>query len=429
MLSEVVEFVTLLRNARLSPAELQALQEDKLRTLVRHTYEHVPYYRSRFQAAGLSPEDIQTLDDLRYAPVTTKEDLKSAGPERIIAAGVSPSDCVARRTGGTTGKPFDVYRHPREEMTRRLIGFRSLLKIGFRPRDRLCVLGPRHARRPGLHERLGFYRTEYVSSHLVPEEQIRRLRQIQPTVLGFLPTALRAIIHPFDYRLSAIAHPRMVTSGGEAFDEGLKQRLEADLNGVKIFNFYATSEFGEIASECPAHEGLHVNADQLILECLRDDGQPAEPGEAGTIVTTNLYGFTMPFIRYHLGDIAAWTGEPCSCGSPFPLINPPQGRQESMIRLPSGKILSALGVGLIVEPFDGIDQYRLVQENLHDFVLQLVCWRPLSEETRSALKAQLLDYFAEPVRLDVRIVDFIPEEKNKFRKFISKLDEPDLETG
>ena len=82
------------------PEELRELQERKLRRVVRHAYERVPFYRERFRHAGIHPEDIRTLEDLRCIPVTTKRDLQLAGPERTLAEGVDPSACTLLRKSG-----------------------------------------------------------------------------------------------------------------------------------------------------------------------------------------------------------------------------------------------------------------------------------------------------------------------------------------
>jgi phenylacetate-CoA ligase len=252
------------------------------------------------------------------------------------------------------------------------------------------------------------------------EEQIQHLKRIQPTVLRLAPGKLRAILHQVDYRLSEIIQPRILITSSEPLDEGLKKRVLADLD-VEFFNFYVSTEFAELASDCPAHEGLHVNADQLIMECLADDGQPAEPGQPGFVVVTSVYGFVMPFIRYRLGDICTPVEGQCSCGSSFPLISAPLGRQDDVLRLPSGKIMSVAALAIIALRVDGVDQFRLVQESLDHIVLQLVLWKHPGQETLSQVRRQAVEYLGEPVSFDVQIVDLLPEDKVKFRRFISKL--------
>ena len=423
MVSRILELRRLLRNRYLPPEELRGLQESKLRAVFEHAYENVPYYRTLFRSAGLTPQDVRTLEDLKRVPITSKEALRAAGVEGALSEGVDPSSCQVSLTGGNTGKPFASYHDAREGRTRTLVGFRALHTAGVRPGDRLVSLRPR-SQPPSLMNRLGLYRTSSFSHFLTVEEQIQHLKRIQPTVLRLAPGKLRAILHQVDYRLSEIIQPRILITSSEILDEGLKRRVLADLD-VEFFNFYVSTEFAEMASDCRTHDGLHVNADQLILECLDDNGQPAEPGQPGVVVVTSLYGFIMPFIRYRLGDICTPIEGQCSCGSTFPLISAPLGRQDDVLRLPSGKILSTAGLAVIAMRVDGIDQYRYTQESLDHFVLQLVLWKHPGQETLSQVRRQVLEYLGEPVSLDMEIVDRLLEDKGKIRRFISKVAPPD----
>src|SRR5215204_4101156 len=109
MIGEVLELRRLMNNRRLSSVELEAARERKLQALIRHAYEKVPYYRSLFQSVGLLPEDIRTAKDLQRIPMTTKDDLRTAGVERITAKGIELAACQVAYTSGTTGKPFAIY--------------------------------------------------------------------------------------------------------------------------------------------------------------------------------------------------------------------------------------------------------------------------------------------------------------------------------
>jgi phenylacetate-CoA ligase len=419
---KILELYRMLRNRYLPASELRKLQESKLRAVVEHANENVPYYRTLLRGAGLAPKDLWTLEGLQQVPLTSKEALRAAGPQRALAKGVDPASCEVNRTGGSTGKPFASYHGAREVRTRTLVGFRALHAAGVRPWDRLISFQPR-SRAPSLMNRLGLYRSYTFSSFLSVEEQVRQLKRTQPTVLRIAPSRLRAILHLVDYRLSDVVRPKMLITSSEVLDDGLKRRVLADLD-VEFFNFYLCTEFAVLASECPAHEALHVNADQFIVECLDDNGQPVEPGQPGEVVVTSLYGFVMPFIRYRLGDIATFIEGHCSCGSTFPLISAPLGRQDDVLRLPSGKILSTINLGTIMKTVDGVDQFRFTQESLDQFVLQLVLWRHPGEERLAQVRRQVLEYLEEPVGFDVRIVDRLPGHEAKFRRFVSKVAAP-----
>jgi phenylacetate-CoA ligase len=420
MISTALELRRLLRNRYLSPPKLRALQESKLRALIRHSYDNVPYYRSLFRSAGLSPEDVQTIEDLEHVPVTTKDDLRAAGVERAVAKGIDPASCRTSRSSGTSGKVITVYYDGREARTRNLVGFRGLLAAGIRPRDRLCCLRP-DSRPPGFLGRLGLYRREMLSWYLPMEEQTQQLRKMRPTVLMATPSQLTALLHHLDYRLSQIVRLRALIAYAEVLDENLRKRIQADA-GLEVFDSYMAAEFMDIAAECPAHQGLHVNADRLILECLDDDAERARPGEPGVVVITSLSNHTMSFIRYRLGDASALIEEPCSCGSSFPLIAAPFGRQDDLVRLPSGRILSAWPIlWFLVNRVEGIEQYRVVQETLEHVVVQLEFSKNTPAGELAQLRSQLLQYLGEPVGLDIEIVDFIQEEGPKLKKFILKL--------
>jgi len=189
---------------------------------------------------------------------------------------------------------------------------------------------------------------------------------------------------------------------------------------IEMFNFYGSIESGRVAAECRAHEGLHVNSDHVILECLKENGEAKQTG-LGASVVTNLDIFTMPFIRYRLGDLFRFKEKRCYCGSSFPLIDPPIGRDEDMVRLPSSRILSALPFMYILRGISSIHQFRVIQESLDHFVIQ-IAWRtnPVPEQV-SNIRSRFTDFFAEPVRLDIENAENITDEKLKFRHFISKV--------
>lgn len=419
MIGELIELWQLRQQPKLDPAEIDALQQRKLRAVIRHAYAQVPYYRSLFDSVGLHPDDIHTVDDLKHIPITTKEDLRAAGVNNITTRGVKLSSCVTAVTTGSTGKPFTIYLSPSDLRTYRLVAFRALLAIGLRPQDRLAILGITRPQRTRLHQRLGLYRSKNIHPQLPLTEQCKLLKQVDPTVLWFYPTALRALLRCVGDRLPSLVRPRMLITGAEVIDDNLRARMQASFN-IEMFNFYGAVEIGRIAAECPAHEGLHVNMDHVVLECV-DDAQPVSRGKPGVAVVTTLNNFTMPLIRYRLGDICTFLNGHCACGSFFPLMAPPLGREEDLIILPSGTGLAPHGVATIMRKFDGIDQYRMIQEDYDHLVLQLVWRNKPQQKLLSEMRAQLIMFLRESVQLDIQSVDVIPEEKMKFRAFVSRL--------
>lgn len=413
------ELWSLQRVFRMSPDELRELQERKLRRIVHHACTRVPFYRQRFQAAGVDPEDIRTVDDLKHLPVTTKQDLQSAGTERILASGVDQTSCRAILTGGSTGTPLSVYLTRRESQRRSLVELRTLRRVGFSTRDRMVTVGPQHRRVPPIHERLGFYRTEIIPGALPAQEQLRLLRHFKPSIFWSYPTMLRALLQQAEHRLRDHIRPRLMITSAEVLDELLRAQVSEDL-GLDPYCFYGCMETGRIAAECPAREGLHVNTDHVVLETWRGDA-PAAEGEAGTVLVTALNAWSMPLLRYRLGDRVVRLGRRCSCGSPLPLIERPLGRDDDIMLLPSGCMISPFRCIFVLRQFTSIVQYRMIQETVDHLTLLLVTRGPWARETIEELRRKLLEQLGEPLTIDIRLVDVIPEERDKFRAFITRL--------
>jgi phenylacetate-CoA ligase len=421
MIADLWTLRTLLRNRWLSADELNALQERKLAAVIHHAYEKVPYYRALFKSVGLVPHDIRTVEDLRHVPITTKAQVNAAGVLGVTAQGTDLGACVVAKTSGSTGAPLTTYRTRREVQLRYLFDFRALLWAGFRPRDRFLSLGPVWSPQVRLHQQLGLYRTFAISRLLPIHEQVRRVKSIQPDVFWVYPTLLRALLHRLDGRLSAVARPRVLITGAEVFDDVLKDRVRADLD-VEMFNSYGAIEVGRIAHECRAHMGLHVNSDNVVFECL-NGGSPAGPGEHGIAIVTSLTRFTMPFIRYQLEDRCMPLAHACTCGSGFPLIGPPQGRQWDMIRLPSGTLVSPLVLNVFLRGLDGIDQFRVVQESRDRLVVQLASRTDVPAASLAQLASQVKEVLCEPMRVEIEQVEYRHEHAVKFKTFVSRLDD------
>lgn len=421
MIRNALELHRLLREEKLSPARLAELQLHRLRKLLQHAWANVPYYRALFESASFHPKDLESLDDLVNVPVTTRNDLMAEPVTRRVARGLEPDALPKGRTSGTTGEALAVYLTWPEIRTRQAVHFRNLLAVGMKPRDRLAVLGSTLNRSPGVHERMGFYRAVNVSPLMSQEEQYRQIRDFDPTVLWFYPSVFQALCEHVERPLGEWLNVHKVISSTELLPESQRQCIRAEL-GAEIFNCYGAVEFGRIAYECPTHQGLHVNADQLILESLVD-GRPARPGESGTVVVTALNAYAAPMIRYELGDIVRYTGKACPCGSAFPLIAAPKGRNQDMLLMPSGRECSPLAAEFWV--FNSLvpTHYQIIQRR-QDF-LEVLLVDPDADPVllKEKLGRTQEEFLEETMPFTVRVVDHIPNEGLKSRTFLSQIED------
>jgi phenylacetate-CoA ligase len=418
MIAKTSLFSRLLYNRQLSTRALQALQLRKLQATIAHAYDQVPYYRRLLDESGVHPGSIHKLDDLRKIPVSTKDNLKRSGAESLIARNTNHKDLICVRTSGTSGKPFEVFMTSHERKLRRLVDFRTLLNTGFRPRDRLVTLGPQIQIRRGLHERLGLFRTDQVDPLLLPAELLQRLGKLRPSILWAYPSVLRSLLRNAGQGALREFRPRALITSAETADPALS-RDAWDGADVACFNFYGAIESGRIAWECPEHNGLHINADHVILELEPVSGlQSGNHSGLGHVVITTLNMRAMPFIRYRLGDLCSLVDSDCPCGSRFPCISAPIGRHNSLAQLPSGRFVPSFEFTRTLRQFEWIDQFQAIQEEPGRFTVNLVTTSPASDGEIGRVQSRIIKHLREPVNIDIRIVNQLEQSGYKFQDFL-----------
>ncbi len=322
----------------MSAGLLRALQLERLRSQTQLAAT-VPYYKDAFAKAGFSPDNIKTLDDLRRMPITTKADLREQYPLKMLAVS---RDKIQRIHGssGTTGKPtFVAYTPDDMEIWSDLVA-RFLVAGGLRPEHLVQVAFGYGLFTGGfgLH-----YGIEKVGASIVPAaagntpRQLMLMKDLETDVLICTPSyalniaesAKAAGIKPDELPLK-FAH-----FGGEPWTEDMRLQIDAEL-GIMAFNNYGLSEVigPGVSGECLYRDGMHVQEDHFIVECLAPDTlEPVAPGESGELVFTSLTKQAMPIIRYRTRDIARLYPEPCPCGRVGVRMSRVIGRTDDMLIL------------------------------------------------------------------------------------------------
>jgi len=178
-------------------------------------------------------------------------------------------------------------------------------------------------------------------------------------------------------------------SAAETLQCGQRELLEAQLTH-EVFDSYGSREVMNIASECSLHTGYHIAADNLRVEVVNADGNPVEPGVEGRVVVTDFHNAATPFIRYEMGDraIMADPAEPCRCGRPFPLLRGIEGRSQDVIVTNRG-LVSALNLQAVLEHFEWIEGYQIVQPSRDRLVIKLLTRAELTEERLLPVRSRL----------------------------------------
>ena len=323
----------------LSRAEIEALQLERLKKTVRHCMNN-EFYRKKFAEAGITPEDIQTLDDVRKLPFTTKDDLRSTYPFGMAC--VPLRDCVRlHSSSGTTGNPTVILHTQKDldEWANQVA--RNLWMVGLRPDDVFQNSSGYGMFTGGL----GFqYGAEKLGMLTVPAAAGNSLRQIK-FIKDFGTTAIHAV-PSYVTRLHEVmkeqgVDPRKDTKlkvlaiGAEPHSEEQRRRIE-EMMGVKAYNSFGMSEMcgPGVGFECPEQNGLHFWEDYYIVEIVDPETlEPVADGEIGELVLTTLCREAMPLLRYRTRDLTRVLGRSCPCGRNHIRLDRMRGRSDDMMVL------------------------------------------------------------------------------------------------
>ncbi|MBU6997237.1 MAG: phenylacetate--CoA ligase family protein [Theionarchaea archaeon] len=400
------------KNQFLSPKSLKTLQEKRLRYMVNHAYRNTSLYRSKFEAAGITPSDIATLEDITKIPLVTKEEIKAVFPDGIIAPGFSESNCKVETTSGTSGSILKILFNYEAWNRLKAIALRNYFAHGIRPWHKFCIV----CSSPGEYESVSsspFSRTVGVlekNSEPLAED----IRRVNPYVLGGHPSTFFGVCRAIERNDITGITPRIVLIGGEVAYPGWRDYIEKILKTHTI-NKYGAAEMNSVAWECD-HGSMHIDADSVIVEFVKE-GEQVAPGERGEIVVTNLWNVAMPFIRYRLGDLAAPSDEPCCCGRGLPVIKELEGRLDDVVVLPSGGLIPCTRMCPLLHNTPGIAEFGIIQDNPSHVVIRIVPRDEFTEDVENTLHDKMQNVLGSSVTIDIKRVDHINRDKKiKFKR-------------
>jgi phenylacetate-CoA ligase len=400
-----------------SPEGMRSYQARRLRRLVRHAWESVPYYRRLFDEHGLDPESVQGLDDLSRIPMSTRETYQQAGPERLLSRRHHQARLFQRRTSGSTGKPVTIRCTWFEESLVSALRAKAFWAQGVRPWHRVArvKLALSSRRSPGWVAWLSRLRVPpqaVIDCLLPPREILRRLEGFNPHVIMSFPGVLAQVAELAPH--GAFPHLRLVHVGGETVTPQALDRIRRGL-GVAVRQGYASHEFGQIAWEC-VQGLLHVCSEAVIVEVL-SEGRPVGEGQAGEVVATALHSFAMPFIRYRLGDLARLGPSPCPCGRLGMTLQEVAGRMADYLVLPDGRLVHPFQViAAFRDAFEWIAQYQIVQETATRVRFRLRCLQPPDAGRLDWLRRRLTEILGPEVSIEIEPdAEIAPAPSGKYR--------------
>ncbi len=316
---------------------LHALQSARLINMVRHAYEHVPFYKQKFDEIGLRPEDIHSIDDISKLPFTVKTDLRDNYPFGMFA--VPQSDVVRiHASSGTTGKQT-VVGYTQHDIEVWAEGAARAITAAGGTKDDIIHVSYGYGLFTGglgLH-----YGAEAMGATALPVSSGNTKRQVQllqdfgsdilcctPSYAMFIGETVRDMgIDPKSLKL------RAGLFGAEPWTDHMRHEIER-LLAIKAYDIYGLSEIAGpgVAYDCVVQDGLHVNEDYFYPEVIDPDTlQPLPDGEYGELVFTCIGKEALPLVRYRTRDICALNHETCACGRTTVRMTKPRGRSDDML--------------------------------------------------------------------------------------------------
>jgi phenylacetate-CoA ligase len=339
-------------------------QLEKLKRLLQHACVNVPLYSRLYHEAGFHPQMLQSLEDLERIPILTKTRLLEARPEERVACGVALENCEIVRTSGSTGRPLAVYLGPKEVCWQRAVAWRVLFEHGFRWTDRTLEIRMNPGRSYAV-QKLGIAPKDWLSILESPRSWAEHLADGKHQVVVAGASTLHALAEAAETAGLCIKPPRIVVSDSELLSASTRSLIRRVL-GTDPIDVFGLVEVSNFAWECEQREGFHISADSHIVEVMAPSSRP------GPMLVTALGMWTMPFIRYATGDIAALDSRPCRCGRYLPKLLQLDGREWDAIILPDGKKLYAPCFHEILAKFSELRRWQLIQDTALSLSLKLV---------------------------------------------------------
>ena len=316
--------------------ELRQLQNEKLVRQVRHVWDNVPYYRAKMEAKGVTPDDIQSVDDLHKLPFLSKADLRDAYPYGLL--GKPLNECVRiHSTSGTTGKRVVAFYTQHDVDLWEDCCARAIMAAGGTEEDVVHVaygygLFTGGAGLHGGSHKVGCLTLPMSSGNT--DRQLMFMTDLGSTILCSTPSYAAYLAEAIEEQgIRDQIKLKAGIFGAEAWTEDMRRDLEQKL-GIKAYDIYGLTETSGpgVAFECCEQTGMHINEDHFIAEIIDPDTEEVLPiGSKGELVFTAIDKEAFPLLRYRTKDICVLSREKCSCGRTHVKMSKPMGRSDDML--------------------------------------------------------------------------------------------------
>jgi phenylacetate-CoA ligase len=408
-----------------SAERLQALQAERLRALLSDVAVNVPYYRELFTRLKFDPRAVHGAADLRALPFLDKPTIR-ANSDALKHQ--DPHGLARFNTGGSSGEPL-IFFIGKERVSHDVAAkWRATRWWGVDIGDPEVVVWGSPIEL-GAQDRVRRVRDALLRTQLLPAFEmslakldgfVAAIRKRRPRMLFGYPSALSHIARHAEERGVAMndlgIRVAFVTSE-RLYDE--QRHAISRVFGCRVANGYGGRDAGFVAHECP-EGGLHLTAEDIVVEIVDRQGQAVPDGQPGEIVTTHLATRDFPFIRYRTGDVAVLDTQRCACGRGLPLLREIQGRSTDFVVAADGTVMHGLALVYILRDLPSVQSFKVVQHELLRTQVLVVPGPGFSADSQAQIVQGFKRRLGEAVVIDVQCVATIaPEKSGKFRYIVS----------
>lgn len=387
------------KNEFLSNEEITVIQNRKLRKLIKHCYDTVPYYRNLFNSLGVTPNDIRSREDLQLLPVLTKQTIRDHYSE-MFSTIVSAKRCRQASTGGSTGTPLRYCVDKREWSMQRASTFRAWKSYGLEIGDRIFSIGGDSiAQKRGRLSLKSIYDTVIVRNYKFSgadvsdaglQRHFENFKRIRPRALrgyGSSMVVFARYLKKIGYQPKGI---KVVLTTGEVLMPDYRLELEQVFN-APVYDAYGAGDGGIVSYECNFHNGLHITEELCVIEITDKNGNVLADGETGYVTATDLENYVFPFIRYHVGDMSYIKSNECPCGRHTRRFGEILGRAGKLLYNKQGVPISPTMLPILFYPdldyhsvdnqmlYNQIDRYQIRQDRNGDIRILIKMKAPYTD--------------------------------------------------
>jgi len=411
-----------MRNQWRSREQIEKTQFNNTKKLLMHAYRNVPYYTKLFKKHRIDPRRIKTRKDLLKIPILTKEDInKNRKP--LISKTAKIKSLSISQSGGSTGEPITFYLDKHALDAHKAINMRFYSMMDLRIGDRAAriwgqprVISAAKTLKGRIHERLNnrIFMDGFDLSEKTMRKYVKRILKFKPKlIMGYVLCIDLLAQYIEKHKIKGI-QPNAVFTTTSVLYPDIRSRIERVL-GCKVFNEYGSCEVGAVAHECKEHKEMHMDTEICLIEFI-NNGKPAKPNEDAELIVTTLCNYSMPLIRYKIGDIGSFSNRKCNCGRGLPMLESITGRTFGVFTaLDNSKVHGYYFTNRVFMKMPNVKQFQMIQKTKKDYLIKIVKNPGFNDDDTAFIEKMLRDRLGKGINIKYQYLKKIdPESSGKY---------------